>query len=279
MAVRCMRSSEQSSPDFRFDRWLEPETATRQSIRLAASGAENAEFAEPWYEVLTRTITFRAGGVIPGLVYLLELNDAEQDPGWGFAAYDGRALERSSKSDVVVFRTGPPDPKWDLTARARITCADALRVFRSSGCTASSCHGGSGGAPAAGLRLDDVAGLSAAIGRVARASDRAIEDGRVSIQPERFGLNMPLVLPWDPARSYLLYRVLLGEDAYRDAAGRFRVEPPSKAELDRATTWFGAMGPMPPVDVGYPPSVSPVDNVRVLESWIRDGADVSECEP
>jgi hypothetical protein len=264
---------------FRFDRWLQPGTAARQSIRLAADGSDQTEFSAPRYEVLTREITYRSDGVSPGLVYVLELNDADREPGWGFAAYDGRALERSAQSEPIVFRTGPPEPRWEPTPQVRTTCADALRVFRSAGCTASNCHGSSGKGSAAGLWLDDGGGLENAIDRVARASDRGIEDGRVSIQPERFGINMPLVLPQDPARSYLLYRMLLGRDAYRDAEGQFQVQPPSDAELERATIWFGAMGPMPPAGVGYPPSVSPVDSVRLIESWIRDGADVSQCEP
>jgi hypothetical protein len=220
-------------------------------------------------------------------VYLLELNDAESEFGWGFAAYDGRALDPADRAEVIVFRSGAPEPRWEPQAQARITCADALRVFRAAGCTAANCHGNGDGNGngngvsrlSADLRLDDERGLREAIGRVARASDRGVEDGRVSIQPERFGFNMPLVHPHDPGRSYLLYRMLLGRDAYRDAAGQFQVEPPSAAELERATTWFGAMGPMPPSAVGYPPAASPVDSVRLIETWIRDGADVSNCAP
>jgi hypothetical protein len=72
--------------------------------------------------------------------------------------------------------------------------------------------------------------------------------------------------------------MLLRRDAYRNTAGHFEATPPADTELGFAETWFSALGPMPPLSEPYPSGVSPVDQVRVVEKWIRDGADATECD-
>jgi hypothetical protein len=267
---------------FQFDRWLLPSTATRQSIQLSVAEATSAEFMQPTYELLTRTVTYSdAAGLEQGLVYVLALADSEtQTSGWGFASYDARSLDRKTVPDSIVFRTAEADPVYDPTPSPPRLCRDALAAFSKAGCTAAHCHRTSDTElPCANLRLDQKSGLTTAIRRVAIATDRAGNSGTMSELPARFGMNMPVIEPGEPAMSFLLYRMLFGRDAYRNASGQFEVAPPSTKELSFATTWFGATGPMPPPSVGFPKDVSPVELTRVIETWIRDGADTDACEP
>lgn len=266
---------------FRFDRWLLPSTATRQSISLYVDQSTFVQFTQPTYDLITRTVTYRpSGGLAQGLVHLLELGDSATDPnGWGFTAYDRQPLSRDNLPDIIVFRTGKADAAVEPVPRERTSCRDALLAFSRAGCASSHCHGTvDGNTPLAGLSLDTARGLRATIGKVALATDRGGDSGRATVMPERFGFNLPLIEPSQPAMSFLLYRILLGRDAYRNARGRFEVSPPSVEELERATTWFGAMGPMPPDAVGYPEGVSPIELARTVQGWILDGADTSHCE-
>ena len=211
---------------------------------------------------------------------MLELADSETSPnGWGFTAYDRRSIARDVDSAAIVFRTGKVDPTISKVTDDRRLCRDALSAFSRAGCTAAHCHHTRDDElPRANLRLDGKRGLVAALGRVAIATDRGGDSGRMTVSPERFGMNLPVIDAEQPAFSFLLYRMLLGQDAYRNARGQFEVLPPSPQELDFATSWFGAMGPMPPETVGFPKGVSPFELTRVIESWIRDGADTEYCE-
>jgi hypothetical protein len=266
---------------FRFDRWLLPSTATRQSISLAIDQSSYGVFTEPTYDLLRRQITYYAGsGLVPGQVYVLKLADAEQDPsGFGFAAYDGRSPE-PKELFPRVFRAGHPSPDFQRVTRAAVNCHQALAAFRDAGCASKKCHqGGADPRPAAGLSLGDRSGVSQAVGRIARTTDRAPQSGRVSVQPQRFGLNMALITPKESAYSLLMYRMLVGKDAYRDVQGRLTETPPSDKEFIFAQTWFGVSGPMPPEDVGFPSGISPIEQVSKIDSWIRDGADLEHCDP
>jgi len=265
----------------RFNRWLLPSTATRQSIRIGVEGSNSSLFTEPRYEVLARTVTYHSSGLIPGVVYELDLMDANTPPyGWGFAAYDTTALDRANLPSAVVFRTKSAEAKYTAVSEVQTLCRDVLRAFAVSGCTLSNCHKSYDNLPAAaGLHLDSKLGLESMIGRIAHATDRAEQSGLATNLPKRFGLNMPVVLPSQPATSFLLYRMLLGEEAYRDKSGAYAVLPPSRDELLYAASWFGTIGPMPPEAIGFPKGISPVDQVRIVESWIRDGAETEFCDP
>jgi hypothetical protein len=266
---------------FQFSRWLLPKTAVRQSISVTIAPTTGVHFTEPHYDLLTRTVTYRAtGGLIPNLVYVLKFLGSSTDPGgYGFRAYDESPLEREHVPDAVYFRTRKADARFEPSTREKTTCREALRAFSDAGCTNAACHRDSEGeSSGGGLRLDSKNGLSAAIGQVALATDRGGDSGRAMEAPERFGINLPLIDAGEPSNSFLLYRLLLGRDAYRNDTGEFEVQPISDDELAYATTWLGAMGPMPPTSIGFPEGVSPVDITRTIEQWIADGADTEHCE-
>lgn len=263
-----------------FSRWLLPSTATRQSIQLRLQGTAGAIFTEPEYELLTRTVTYRAH-LVSGLTYELELLDAATDEsGWGYMAYDGSVMKRRRLSQPVLFHTGSEEPRFARAATPAVRCSQVLKAFESAGCTAASCHrSGNDSVPAARLALDSRAGLENMLGKVARATDRGGTSGDPAQIAERFGVNMPLLTPSQPATSFLLYRMLLSKQAYQNDRGKFEVTPPRDAELTWAAQYLGAPGPMPPASTGYPAGTSPVAQVRLIETWIREGADTRTCEP
>jgi len=181
---------------FQFDRWLLPSTAVRQSISVYAAHSTSTSFMLPRYELLTRTVTYwPSGALAPGLVYVLSIENSATHPnGWGFAAYDGRALARATIPDDIVFRTRNVDPVHALPSTPMRFCRDALAAFTEAGCTAANCHRTRDAESSpAGLRLDRASGLKDALGRVARATDRAGTSGKMSVNSERFGMNLPVI--------------------------------------------------------------------------------------
>jgi hypothetical protein len=272
---------------FVLDRWLLPSTATRQSVHIGPVGYENSTFLEPAYEMVTRTVQYRpVRNWDQGFVFDLQLFDpTKAEPEWGFRAYDGQWLDPENLPAHILFRVGDSVESPNSESR-EANCLDALQAFASAGCSASNCHrkvGDCGSAacqslPRAGLSLDTQDGLADMIGRVARATDRGAESGVAYVNTERFGVNMALVRPGDASLSLLMYRLLLDSSAYRGKDGTFAVEPPIPAELERARSWLGVMGAMPPPEVGWPSEVSPIDLVSQIENWVLNGADTERCE-
>jgi hypothetical protein len=272
---------------FELDRWLLPSTATRQSIRVSAVGTDGLVHWEPFYDLVTRTVTYRpGGGWADGYLYDLRLYDPTLGGvGWGFRSYDSLLLDPEGLPEHILFHVGP-STEQAAALTTHTACRDALQAFAAAGCTRSNCHAtASGGAaaiggyqPSAGLALDSAKGLSAAIGRVARATDRGAQSGVSAKIPERFGVNMALLDAGEPSLSLVLYRMLLARDAYKNQDGEFALRPPPDEELERATSWFGVMGSMPPSEVGWPAETSPIDLVTAIQRWIRGGATTDDCD-
>jgi len=271
---------------FELDRWLLPSTATRQSIQVNALGTDGLVHWEPYYDLVTRTVTYRpGGGWAEGYLYDLKLFDSSLgEQGWGFRSYDGQLLNPIGIPEHVLFLVGP-SIEQSVAAVSHTPCREALRAFAAAGCSSANCHrapveGNSVGSkvPCAGLALDSADGLAESIGRVARATDRGGLSGVSSVMPERFGFNMAVIKAGEPSLSLLAYRMLLGRDAYRRKDGELAVPPPSNEELQRTTNWFGVTGPMPPVDVGWPKDASPIDLVNTIQQWIQSGAPTDDCD-
>lgn len=268
---------------FVFDRWLHPNTANRDSIGVTFLGTDFYVHWDPVYDVVSRSVTFSPQWM-PGYLFDLRLYDSKEDS-WGFRSYDGQPLDHSRIPEHIVFRVGAPEPRTEATPSST-SCRDALRAFASAGCAASNCHRASNDCtqercqttPRGELALDTVAGLSDSIGRLAKVTDRAALSGSTSLGGDRFGFNMSLIESGNPSLSFLLYRVLLGRDAYRNQQGEFVVQPPTPDELDRARSWFGVTSEMPPPEVGWPQDVSPIDLVHTIRDWIENGASTSDCE-
>lgn len=270
---------------FEFDRWLHPATADRSAIRVAFLGTDIFVHWDPVYDVVSRSVTYSPEwNWDQGYVFDLQLYGSKEDT-WGFQSYDELPLDRTGIPEHILFRVGAPEPRVQVAA-IHTACRDALRAFAAAGCTASNCHRSTSACdqgrcrttPRAGLALDSGAGLLDSLGRLANVTDRAAQSGVVALGVERFGFNMPLIEPGESSLSFLLYRMLLGRDAYRNQAGEFVVRPPTSDELTRARSWFGVTGEMPPKEVGWPRGVSPIELVRTIQDWVEDGATTADCE-
>lgn len=274
---------------FTLDRWLLPTTATRQGIQVGLAGTDSYVHWDPQYDIIRRTITFAPEWNWDlGYLFDLRLYDPREpvETAWGFRSYDGQLLDRRGVPEHILFRVGSPEQRAPEQPH-HTSCKQALFAFAAAGCSASRCHSAAAQCtgsdacrwvPRAGLALDSASGLQATLRRVARATDRAGLSGKSRLSGERFGWNMPIVEPGEPSFSFIVYRILLGRDAYRDETGKFIVRPPPAEELERARDWFGVVEEMPPPDVGWPQLVSPIGTVTTLHDWIRDGATTTDCE-
>jgi len=120
---------------FKFDRWLLPTTATRQSLAMFTEGTGLGLTLRPDYDVAARVIDYNLDSAIPGgMVWNLVLHDADQDEnGFGFRAFDGNAI---GSSISMSFRTSM-DPPVSLAQKPKKapSCADVLSTLGRAGCS------------------------------------------------------------------------------------------------------------------------------------------------
>ena len=273
--------------EVRFDWYLLPKTATRQSLRVYSGTRANALLLLPTYDVVERVVSYRPGygaALEPGVLYEVEMPLPSTDPnGFGFQAFDGAPLEKGRIPLRFSFRTATTTPKATIPPGASPTCADALGVLFDSEC--ASCHAAGPNAPL-GLVLDSTEGLrETVVGRVARETDLGGRSGRTLVDPLRFGIGMPLVDPGNPGTSYLLYKLLASPTAFgtgTDACSTTHrvVLPegsclaPAPSERAALESWFVAGDPMPPAPARL---LNGVADLRVLQGFIARDADTTEC--
>jgi len=260
----------------KFDRWLLPTTAVRQSVSLYTQGTQLGVFLRPDYDVTARSLSYRPDTPLaPGTVYILEIGDADKVPGgFGFRSFDGNAL---GSTTTFAFRTSQsvqtPPPADALPAAP--ACDRVVAALASAGCTRGGCH--SGNSPTMGLLLESPSGLvSTAIDHVARETETGTDVTEQVVSGGRFGTQMPIIDGGRPENSYLIYKLLIGKWLNRELAARptapFAANALSQDAIDRARAWFIEFGAMPPDEIGYPEGVSPLELVSELQSWIRAGA-------
>jgi hypothetical protein len=136
-----------------------------------------------------------------------------------------------------------------------------------------------------GLSLDSAEGLlETAISEVAHQTERGAESGVVLRDPERFGIQMPVLDPGQPGNSYLLYKLLRNPASHRAGPASAGIcetlydvplaadclEPPSD-ELARLREWFVLGSPMPLPGAGGRPVSR--DALRELARFVAAGAD------
>jgi hypothetical protein len=261
----------------KFDRWLLPTTAVRQSASLTTEGTSLGVFLRPDYDVTARVLEFRPEGwLLSDTVYILQFDDADKDPnGFGFRAYDGDSLGRSTR---FAFRTGTePEPMPSAASAPGAGCDDVLSALGKAGCANAGCHGGP--EPRMGLSLDTRTGLlGTAIDRIAHETQAGPELSQHAVSGGRFGVQMPIIDPGRPENSYLVYKLLVSRwlnqelDSLTDPSDPFSPDALPTAEIEAARAWFIEFGAMPPDSVGYPDGVSPLELVKMIQQWIRAGA-------
>jgi hypothetical protein len=296
---------------FRFDRFLNPATATRQAIRVYTGDPKTSPGIpfDVTYDPVERVVQYRmpSGYAFhPNTLYQLELVVPSGSEELGIRAFDGAPLEAGELPLEGSFFTGIA--AGEVPVDTSPTCADIVNeVFKTSpaDCSSSRCHSSvdaEQGAPH-GLWLDSRANFRVtAINRVARQTEVGDRSGGLPLeQPSRFGVQMPLIQPGNPGNSYLLYKLLRAPDAFEpcefdgaSAASSFCREAadtcqsahpdvpfgpgtciaPSADELERLREWFVRGEPMP-----IPrPVVRRVglQQLRAISSFITAGADCTE---
>ena len=289
--------------EIRFDRYLMPATAVRQSLRVFAGAPQNSVFFEPQYDVIERVVTFvPVGNLVPDLVYTIEFVTKAEGGTDGFRAFDGAELEESSSVPLRFnFRTGtrtetvetPPVPSCREVVERVLpasTCGRAAchNPANDEGCPPGSAHDPSDptgpciGVPRMGLDLSTATGLVTTAKSVAAHQTEIGPQGGVGLRnPLRFGVQMPRIDPGSPGNSYLMYKLLRSPKNFERAnnpdvcATDHRVPvpdgqcvPPSAAESARLRDWFVRGQPMPlKQDLPYTR-----DQLVDLQRWIAAGA-------
>ncbi len=306
-APSCSGVPLNSDIEIRFDRYLDPSTAIRQSVLLYTGTRDAALFLEPEYDVLERVVRYRLVDtqLKPSTLYTFEFNIPTEDNPNGFRAFDGAGLEAGSIPLRFNFFTGEttkdrPEPP------ATADCQQILDLFRAR---CGSCHqsapSGAGGCPPGrardpssqdcvgvprqGLDLSSLSGVErTALGHVAHQTEIGPRGGSPLENPQRVGVQMPIIDASRPENSYLMYKLLRNERNFvvLDSMGRpllgetrHQVALPSgqlvasEAERARLREWFVRLDPMPAQD-----DFIELSELRAIQEWIRTGANLSACK-
>lgn len=205
----------------RFDRFLNPVSAIRQSLRVYPG---NPALGLPFtfdvvYDPIERVVEYRVppgASYQPRTLYIAELFVPTKPSEPGFRAFDGAPLVEGALPLRFSFVTS--DSAVELPAPIPAPSCDELveQVFGALGnCASGACHrrGSPDFADAPHqLWLDSPRHLElSAIGRVARQTDVGdVSGGPSTPQGPRFGVRMALIEPGSPGGSYLLYKLLVG---------------------------------------------------------------------
>lgn len=279
--------------ELRFDRYLLPVTAVRQSITIYSGNEELSLFAQPEYDLVERVVVYELPKLEPGARYTVELLVPKTEDDLGFRAFDQAPLEEADIPLSFDFRTQkleppPPDPSAPppYIPPYNTTCKllDALGLGEDpkqyARCSTNSCHGGT--AARMGLRLDGATGLvQTALGRVAHQTETGAKTGVPLEHPPRLGVNMPIIDRGRPDNSYLMYKLLRNPRNFSGEPGvgcttihKVPLPPgvcpePTAAESARLHDYFVRGLPMPHNDRSA--------DLRGIQAWIRDTTIAAEC--
>lgn len=280
--------------EIRFDRYVLPSTATRQSFFVYTGDPGNPvppgnelPALSPRYDLVERVVSY---ALPPGFSlqanthYTAELIVPELQSDFGFRAFDFAPLDSETTVKLSFLtsnqRKTPPAPADEPAG----DCASTTRTLAEH-CSSSSCHGVSGGKMA--LDLSDADGVRrTAVGRVAHQAETGPKTGTPLENPSRFGVAMPRIDPGRPENSYLLYKLVtspenywrtgndpdLCETRHLAAVDQEACVPATKEENDRLSAWFLRGLPMPRAVGADAPAHLVRSDLVALESWIRDGA-------
>jgi hypothetical protein len=283
-----------TSIELRFDRFLLPTTAIRQSLAIYVGDDPSnlvpppGQFAQltPRYDLVERVVSYElpSGTLLrSNTLYTVALSVPTPDEDFGFRAFDGAELDPDTPLSVSFLTSNQAEmlPPGDPSA----TCTDVLQTFNRS-CVGGSCHGTSG--HVMGMNLSTADALSqTAVGRVAHQAETGPTTGRPTENPARFGVAMPRIDPGRPDNSYLMYKLLAAPENYRfratnpDLCGSRHRAPPDPVncvpatadEVERLREWFLRGVAMPrPKDTEDEPSWLGRGDLLGIDSWIAAGA-------
>ena len=284
-----------TSFEIRFDRYLLPSTAVRQSFTLysgedsnLAPGGDNPALT-PRYDVIERVVTYDLPPSVtlqPNTHYTFELIVPINEDAVGFRAFDHAPLDETTTL-IASFLTSN-QRKTPVPPFGDGTCYSALVALGS--CDSDGCHSETD--RVMGLNLDTEKGnanglILTAIGHVAHQTETGPKTGTPTQNPDRFGVAMPRIDPGRPDNSYLIYKLLLSPENYRyspddpDSCGSSHLSPvgdgcvsvlATPEENERLQNWFLRGVGMPRSVDGAEPAFLTRELFLDLESWIRAGA-------
>jgi hypothetical protein len=272
--------------ELRFDQYVLPSTAVRQSVRLYSGNPAGVLFLEPEHDVVERVVRYSLPtGVTlqPGLLYTIELIAPSRTQPLGFRTLENAPLEAGDLPLTWSFFTARAEPApGEEEDRSTASCADLVRVFDETGCTLAGCHGAD--EPAMGLRLDSERSIAeTALRRVAHETEIGPRLSTPQVDSHRFGVALPIIDPGNPGNSYLLYKLLVNPrnfgSEHEQCSTRFRAPtngtclPPSGDERRRLLEGFVLLDPMPPA----PYSLGSLEDLRTLQRALRNAAGLEAC--
>jgi hypothetical protein len=294
-----------------FDRYLLPLTANRQGVTLLDEFGNVPDPPVVQYDPVTLSVTIQnpkpgQPWLVVGRFYKVVFPVATDDGGpFGLRAIDRATIDPATPA--ITFQVAPPtgsppvDPTIDF-------CSDVFPIFAAArsgtsargACSSGVCHSAGG---AQGLRLDTPDGIrETALGVEAAETTTAALSTPLPPQPA-FPVGMPIIDPYDPGNSYLIYKLLLPDEngpsptpgaPYGYTACK-AVTPPfdygpsaSFASTDEAKKRLtehvmGRRMPYADFDPATEAFSTPVgtsltlDQVERVRLWIQQGAEVDDC--
>jgi hypothetical protein len=284
-----------TSIQLRFNRFLRPAAAVRQSIVLYTGSLDNRiALLQPQYDVVERVVEYRLPAntlLEPSTLYTVELVLPSEEDAFGFRAFDDAPLGEGPVPTRFNFFTCADPPAEEPMLEPAASCADVYAILSGAqgSCVGADCHGGT--EPRMGLLLEpgnanNLRGLEdTAIGQVAHQTEVGVNARSPLENPARFGVQMPLIDPNSPGNSYLLYKLLRKRSNYSTSGGgdecasRYPNLPadgdcvaPEAAESQRLREWFVRGEPMPFENPANPKPPVFRDGLRQIQSWIAAGA-------
>jgi hypothetical protein len=292
-----------SSFHLKFDRFLLPESAIRQAICVQPQEAmtpENCTTPVSFgvaYDPATREVIFRQTDSMPllGTHYVMTVfQPSATDPAsLGFRAFDGAILHEQTTIEIEVSGNAAA-PGFDDAPTSATWCEmDGAESVLLNNCGVSGCHidtrdtqGNLLGAPMdlqfsvykpGALFLDpfiDEVIQRTAINHVAHETQIGEHAAHPQEAPDRFGRAMSIVDAKSAGNSYLLYKLLIGEDT-----STHQPFIADDAERQRLRNAFVVANPMPlPNGATVPVPVQMNQGyINELSRWIQSGAETPDC--
>lgn len=279
--------------EIRFDRYLLPTTAARESFALYSGEESNTvprgrriPGLNVRYDVVERVVTYSLPTNVflqPNIHYTAELTVPVDDGDAGFRAFDGAPLDEATTLRVSFLTSNQraePTPE-----RPPGTCSSTVATLNQS-CTGGRCHGANDQV----MRMDfsnESALARTVVGRVAHQTETGPTTGVPQQNPARFGVGMPRIDPGRPDNSYLVYKLIAAPENYRESEGNpdlcatrhhAAVDPvscvPAPAdETERLAAWFLRGVAMPRLIEGESePRFLVRGELEDIQSFIRSGA-------
>jgi hypothetical protein len=249
-----------ASIQLRFDRFLRPGGGFGAGLRLfSGNPPANGSGFDVEYDLIERVVVFHPTRALqPNTLYTVELVPST-NLNAGFWAFDGAPLREDAIPLSFSFTTGsgpvPPPPR----PAARVDTCETMTQGPFASC--ANCHTTRDEAPSnppldappMGLDLSTSRGLFyTAVSHVAHQTETGSSANNEGLQtPSRFGVQMNIVDPGNPASSYLMYKLLGKPENYKlapteaECASNYHppvsdsgCSPPDADELTRLREWF-----------------------------------------